>query len=346
MTARRSLVYPVAKLGAFLLVTSLATLVLAGAISNSSDTATRSYAADFTDVTGVSAGDDVRIAGVRVGTVTSLRLIGHDLVRVGFTVAAARRLPTSVHATLKYRNLIGSRYLSLTEGDDSSGAMLPPGAVLAVSQTTNALDLTALLAGFRPLEQLINPAQLNALAGSLVEVLQGEAGSINLLFQQFADVFAQINANGSAVTSLVRNLNAVLGTVSQHSAQLGSLITNLNQWMAGLAADRDGIGSSIQGIGSLASTLTDLLVKTRLPLAHDVTSLHALAGTLSANGTTLAQAIQQLPGTVATLIRPASYGGWLNFYLCQLYTPGGVLGIPSLVAGPPDPSKLDARCTA
>ena len=344
MTGRPSLAPSLIKLGVFIVVTALATMMLAAAITQSTTARTLSYSADFTDVTGVQPGDDVRIAGVKVGSVTSLRLVQHDLVRLSFTVIASRPLPRGVHATLKYRNLIGSRYLSLDPGADGAGA-LPSGSEIPQTQTTNALDLTALLAGFRPLEQLINPAELNQLAGSLIEVLQGEGDQIGVLVQQFADVLSTISANGSAITSLIDNLDAVLTTVGQHSSQLTALVTNLDGWLSGLAANSVGIGQSIQGIGALASTLSDLLVKTRQPLAADVGALRTLTGTLVANGSTVAQAIQQLPTTTATLIRPASYGGWLNFYLCQLNTPGGVLGVPSLTAGPPSPSKLDARCT-
>ena len=67
----RGLLAPLIKLVAFLVITVLVTYVLAATISNQSFGSVHSYKANFSDVTGLNEGDDVRIAGVRVGTIRS-----------------------------------------------------------------------------------------------------------------------------------------------------------------------------------------------------------------------------------------------------------------------------------
>ncbi len=323
---RRGLAAPLIKLVIFLVVTALATLVLASTISTGVSGKTLSYRADFTSITGVTVGDDVRIAGVRVGQIESMKLVSHNLAELKFSVQADRRLATSTLAVLKFRNLVGTRYLSLDQGSGNANELLPPGGTIPVKQTTDALDLTQLLGSFQPLEQLIDPQQLNSLAGELIQTFQGTGGSIDLLIQQFGDVLNAVGGQRDAITSLITNLNSVLGTVAQHNAQLDSMLTDLTRWVSGLSQDRNEIGDSLTGIGTLAASLTDLLDKARPPLANDVKQLNALGKNLNDNSKTISGALQSLPSTTTTLGRVSDYGGWMNFYLCSFEADDGLLG--------------------
>jgi phospholipid/cholesterol/gamma-HCH transport system substrate-binding protein len=112
----RGLLAPLSKLSLFLVVTIVATFVLAATITNSNYGKSMSYRAYFTDVTGVVTGDDVRIAGVRVGTVKSMKVVkvdGQRLAELRFTVQQSRRLPLLSHARIRYRNLVGQRYVEI-----------------------------------------------------------------------------------------------------------------------------------------------------------------------------------------------------------------------------------------
>ncbi len=112
----RGVVAPLIKLVIFLIVTTFATYVLGATIANASYGSTYTYKADFTDVSGLQPGDDVRIAGVRVGSISGVKIVNHDTAQVSFTVEKSRPLPTSVIAQLRYRNLVGQRYLDIEQG--------------------------------------------------------------------------------------------------------------------------------------------------------------------------------------------------------------------------------------
>ena len=86
-------------------------------IGNISFGATTEYSAVFIDATGVVKGDDVRIAGVKVGTVKDIEIVDRDPRPGDFTVDAARALTGATHAAIRYRNLVGQRYIALTRGD-------------------------------------------------------------------------------------------------------------------------------------------------------------------------------------------------------------------------------------
>src|SRR4051794_11018069 len=137
------------KLLIFIVVTALATSVLVIMIGNLSFSSKEEYRAEFVDATGVVKGDDVRIAGVKVGTVKDVSIVDRTHALVTFDVESATRLTQATHATIRYRNLVGQRYISLA---DQIGAAAPlhPGDTIPVSRTTPALDLTVLFNGFKP----------------------------------------------------------------------------------------------------------------------------------------------------------------------------------------------------
>jgi phospholipid/cholesterol/gamma-HCH transport system substrate-binding protein len=99
----------------------------------------------------------------------------------------------------------------------------------------------------------------------------------------------------------------------------------LRTFISGLAADRNTIGNAIDGINNLATSTAGLLTQVRAPLAKDIKSITDLVDVLNANSSTITFVLQQLPPTVAGLIRTTSYGSWFNFYLCSL---SGILTLP------------------
>ena len=318
---------PLTKLVIFLIVTIAATYVLAVSIATQSPGTTYSYSADFSDVTGLNVGDDIRIAGVRVGVVSSIKLVQHNLAEVGFTVIKTRSLPTSSIARIRYRNLIGQRYIAIESGTGDPTKVLPAHGTIPLAQTQNALDLTALFAGFQPLFQGLDGTQVNELSGEIVQILQGEGGTVEILLSQLADLTNTIADKDAVIGDLINNLSSVLVSVNQRDQQLSDLIVNLQQWISGLSQDRNQIGQSIAGINALATSTAGLLVGIRPSLAQDVKDIGALSKNLNKpnNQKILQDTIQTLPGKIGGLIRTASYGSWFNFYLCNA---GGTVTLP------------------
>ena len=329
------------KLIIFAVVTALATAVLAVTITNAQYGPKKTYHAIFTDATGLISGDDVRIAGVQVGKVTGINLHQGNLADVSFTVRNNIPLSVSTRAALRYRNIVGQRYLQLNEGAGSS-APLKAGGVIPLSQTQPALDLNALFNGFRPLLNAIDPSQVNQLAYSIIQVFQGEGGTINSLLGQVASLTSTLANHSTVIDQLIQNLNTVLATVDAHSTQLTELVGNLRSLVSGLAADRTAIGNSLSGINQLAATTGNLLTQARPPLKGDIANLGKVAGTLSANQGELNTWLKGLPGELSSIDNAASYGSWANMYLCSI---GAKVALPgSATYYTPQVSSNAARC--
>jgi phospholipid/cholesterol/gamma-HCH transport system substrate-binding protein len=312
----RGIFAPLTKLIVFTAVTALGTGLVALTIANVTLTDTTHYLARFTDVSGLVVGDDVRIAGVRVGSVDSIELVDRRIAQVGFNMDAHQHLPVSVTASVLYRNLLGQRYLALAQGPGPVGQTLPPGGLIPIGHTTPPLNLTVLFNGFKPLLVGLDPAQLNRLSWEIVQVLQGQGGTVDSLLASTSSLTRDIADRDRVIGELIANVNAVLDTVNVRDQQLSALIWQLQRLVSGLAADREPIGQAIVSIDQLAGATAGLLRDARPALRDDIAGLGALSTNLADRAQVIDGVLRFLPEKLTKLSRAGSYGSWFNFYLC------------------------------
>ncbi|GAA1527812.1 MCE family protein [Nocardioides humi] len=325
-TAVKSLVFTV--------VTVLATTVLALTIRNSSGGDVQDYAAVFTDATSVSRGDDVRVAGVKVGSVRDVKITQGRLARVRFTVRKGVRLPETTIVQIRFRNLVGQRYLALvqpsgvtsspvqptvsTVSKASTGGVIPAGHTFGVDQTRPALDLTLLFNGFQPLLRMLDPDDVNRLSEQIVAVFQGEGATVEGLLKSTASLTTTLAEKDQVIGELINSLSSVLTTVNDRSDQLDTTLVTMQQLVSGLAEDRAAIGGAITGMGELTTSVSGLLGETRPAVRKSIRHLGKLAKNLDQHSDEVESFLQQLPVKLDRIGRLSSYGSWLNTYLCSM----------------------------
>lgn len=302
------------KLMTFIVVTSLLTFVLAATIGNFGVGATTTYKAMFTDVTGLLPGNEVRISGVKVGSVAEVKL-KDNLAEVTLELEGERKLTVSNELQLRYRNLVGERYLAVVEGTGSAEPM-DEGDTVPLERTQPALDLTVLFNGFRPLFQALDPKTVNDVSMEIIKTLQGEGGTVETLLARTASLTTTLADKDAVIGRVVDNLTTVLATVDERDAELSDLIGQLRRLATGFAADRKTIGESLEGISRLTDATEGLLAGIRPGLRGDIAELRTLAANLDKGKATIDGVLQRLPEKLNRIVATATYGGWFNFYLC------------------------------
>jgi phospholipid/cholesterol/gamma-HCH transport system substrate-binding protein len=314
------------KLLVFIVVTTLATGVLVATIGNLSLSSKKTYKAVFVDATGVVKGDDIRIAGVKVGSVQDVEIEDRTRALVTFDVDASTPVTAATHATIKYRNLVGQRYISLSK-DVGSDEPLGEGNTIPVSKTSPALDLTVLFNGFKPLFQALSPADINQLSYEIVQVFQGEGGTLESLLANTASVTSTLAERDEVISSLIDNLNVVLDNLGDRDEQLSELILTFKTFIGGLEDDSDAILDSLDQISALSVETADLVKGIRSPFVEDIKQLRKLTKNIDRNKAELDRALQVLPIKLTKVGRTAIYGSFFNFYLCnfqgKIRFPGG-----------------------
>ncbi len=300
----------------FVVVTSLATGLLVVTIGNLSFGDKVEYHAEFADATGVVPGDDIRIAGVKVGVVEDVEIVDRTRALVTFEVDTDTPLSRATVASIRYRNLVGPRYISLSEtiGDT---ARMQEGETIPVSQTSPALDLTVLFNGFKPLFQALSPEDLNQLSYEIIQVFQGEGGTLEGLLASTASVTQTLASRDQVIGDLIENLNDVLDHIGDRDDQLTELIESFQVFIGGLKEDRQAILGSLDQISALSVQTADLVDGIREPFVDDIRELRETAGNLDENKAELDRALQVLPIKLTKVGRTAIYGSWFNFYLCE-----------------------------
>jgi phospholipid/cholesterol/gamma-HCH transport system substrate-binding protein len=330
------------KLTIFIVVTTLATALLVVTIGNLSFQSSKQYKAIFTDATGVVKGDDVREAGVKIGSVESIDVYDRTRALVTFKVDKDQAVTKSTLAQIRYRNLVGQRYISLSQGLGGPNT-LKEGSTIPISRTEPALDLTVLFNGFKPLFQALSPADVNKLSYEIVRVFQGEGGTLDGLLSHTASLTSTLASRDQVIGSLINNLNQTMVTIGDRDQELSDLLVKLRIFVTGLTHDRKAILGSLNSISSLAVQTSDLVTGIRPPLTTDVHQLRKVATTLDNNKAELDRALQVLPIKLTKVGRTAIYGSFFNFYLCNFE---GHVKLPQIGPVPKQDIPVDYKTSA
>ena len=306
---------PAVKFTVFVVVSVLAAVLVVNTLNHPLEGGTRTYRAVFTDAQGVQEGNEIRIAGVRAGKVTDVRLRDARAL-VTFDVLDDQPLPATSSAVIRYADLLGGRYIALDPG--AGGGELREGSTIPSSRTRPALELTSLLNGFKPLFDSIDPGQANQLAHELVAVFQGESGTLTSLLQRVISVTSGLVERDQVIGQLLGNLNTVLATTSEHRADLEQLIVRLGQLSSAVAQDRGQIAEALDSGGALANSVDGSLQQITPNLTRDVDALRQMTSGWVVNEQRFDAAVRGLPELVTKLNRTMDYGTWVNIYVCNL----------------------------
>ncbi|WP_433679165.1 MCE family protein [Nocardia sp. CA-119907] len=305
------------KLLIFLTITSIITAMLVVVVGDLRFVPTRSYRALFTSASGMKSGDDVKLAGVPVGKVKSMAFAHDKLIEVAFTVSHDIDVLQSSTVAIKYKNLIGDRYLEVTVEPDGSGIRSEHDPIPA-AQTKPALDIDSLVNGFKPLLQGLDPDQTNKLSGSLIAVLNGQEQNIAALVEQIGTLGNSLADRDQVIGEPIASLDTALGAIHQTGDRFDKLVVNLQSLVSGLDNDRATLTAGLERIDAGTAAVAQLLTDNRPAIAGDITQLQQLAGNLNADSGTLSLLLSKLPTTYPLITRVGSYGSFVNWFVCGL----------------------------
>jgi phospholipid/cholesterol/gamma-HCH transport system substrate-binding protein len=282
---------------------------------------TNSYSAEFSNASGLRAGQFVRASGVEVGKVKKVDLVdGAKRIRVDFSVDRSLPLYQSTTAQIRYQDLIGNRYLELDRGTgEGADRILPPGGFIPLARTQPALDLDALIGGFKPLFRALNPEKVNDIAQTIITVFQGEGGTINDILDQTAQLTSRLAERDQAIGEVINNLNTILDTTARHRKEFDDTVNNFEVLISGLKDRADPLAAGTAHISNAAGTIADLLADNRALLHDTVSRLETIATPLIDQRDQVEDMLTKLPNAFNLIGRASGiYGDFFNFYLCDL----------------------------
>lgn len=288
------------------------------------------YAAVFTDVFGLREGDDVRMAGVRVGRVESIELQG-DKAKVSFVVQSDQQVLGTTVASVTYQNIVGQRYLGLSLGNIGEPGPLPPNSVIPVERTDPSFDVGTLLNGYEPLFSLLNPRDADNLGKGVLQSLQGDTGSITALVDQTSQLTESFAGRDEELGAVITDLNTVVANLAKHNDDLDHVLTETQTVVSTFDARCPELVASTGAIAKVVRQLSTISDEVYPPLNELVTREPGFASHMVGLEPQLAFTGANLPLLLKGFARITSDGPYANAYACDLNIQGFFPGLNDVI---------------
>jgi len=338
---------------AFMVAALVLTTLVYGTLRRDPAGPTDSYSALFTDVTGLRDGDDVRVAGVRVGRVDSVALAGDsgDIAKVVFQIDNDQSIYPDTVASVMYQNIVGQRYLGLSRDRDNPPApRLSPGSEIPLDRTEPSFDVGALLNGFEPLFTLLDPAQVDRLSNAMIDAFQGDSAAIAHLVAQTSELTATFAGRDQVLGDVIVNLKTVVNNLAAQDANLDGVITSAQTMVSELNVRRENLVSSVGSLNHAASRIAAIGDATYPQLSELVYREPGFAQHLVGQRDQVAFLGSNVPLVLKGLARISGNGAYGNAYTCSLNMMGFFPGLNNLVpkivrlASPGNVVKNSQKC--
>ena len=194
-------------------------ILVANAISQPVASQQHTYVADFTDVSGLHTGSDVRVRGVRVGKVDSLNLqhrAGQSIAEVTFRMDARYGIEARSTLAVRYQALTGMRYVDVVDAIDTP----PPGVAMRhipTSMTRPSFDVTRLFNGLQPVLTTLQPEDLNTFTANVDNFLAGDGTGLRPVLESMQNLSQFLGDRQEIVATMFGNFRALAVSMRGHS---------------------------------------------------------------------------------------------------------------------------------
>lgn len=279
---------------------------------------TNVYSAIFSDASGMTPGDDVRVAGVRVGRVDRVELAGTS-AKVLFRVQRSQQLYHNTVASITYQSIIGQRYLGLAQGPGQDQAPLPNHGQIPIERTNPSLDISYMLNGFEPLFTELDPDQVDNISNATILALQGNQTSMLTLITEVSQVAQTFAGPDEVLSVLITNLDQLMTDLAKQSTNIENMIRQSRDTLVTLANHREPLISSVGSINATMARLATIVNN----VAPDLTELMERQPGLLHYGVNdgrerFAYMAANLPFVLQGMARITQGGSYADIYACDV----------------------------
>lgn len=227
MSPRTKLLVTLGKLGVAAVLAVVLFSIIFSAIKNPVHGDTRSYSAEFTDVSGLHVNGDIRTKGVRVGKISAIDLTrknGASIAEVTFSLEAPYRLLDNTVLAVKYQNLTGIRYVDLEEPEHPGR----PVGHLGTDRTRPSFDITQLFNGLQPVLSTMSTDEINTFMQNAITLLQGDGSGLAPMLDSVQKLADLAHDREQVISALVTNLSRISDSMGGKSPQVMEFMKSLS----------------------------------------------------------------------------------------------------------------------
>jgi phospholipid/cholesterol/gamma-HCH transport system substrate-binding protein len=316
----------------------LATLVLvAFRLDDLASLTATTYRAAFRDASGLAPGNEVRVAGVRVGAVTGVELkhepappvasLGDKpavYVRVTFRIEEDDlRFGTGTAASIRIKTVLGQKYLAV---EPKGPGRLRENAQIPLDRTASPFDVVEAVTGLAGTLDAIDTTQLATAFGAVAGAFTDTPASVRTSLDGLSRLSKTVADRDAELRELLGRARSVTAVLAGRDEEFRKLVTDGGLLLAEVSRRRDAIHELLVGTNTLSEQLTGLVADNRAQLQPALNELRATVAILQRNRTDLERTIQKMGPFVTAFANVTGNGRWFDSYvagLVQPLVPGG-----------------------
>jgi phospholipid/cholesterol/gamma-HCH transport system substrate-binding protein len=281
------------------------------------------YSAAFREAGGVQPGNEVRIAGVKVGKVTGVDLDGSH-VRVGFRVAdSSVTLGDRTAATIRIKTVLGQKYLALEP--DGTRRLAEDGEI-PLSRTASPFDVQDAIGGLAETVDEIDTQQLAQAFTTIADTFRDSPDEVSASLEGLSRLSRTVASRDQQLTALLARTRTVTGVLAERDTEFQRLIADGNLLLAEVRKRREAIHTLLVSTTQLSTELTGLVADNRAQLEPALKELRNVVRILEANQTQIDQSIPRLARFVHAFSNVLGNGRWFDTYVACLVPPPVTVG--------------------
>ena len=276
----------------------------------------KTYQAHFTEAAGIKPDAEVRVAGVKVGSVSDVELEG-DHVTVSFRVSDTW-LGDHTTAAIKIKTLLGQKYLAL---DPQGGAELSTSDPIPLQRTMSPYDVVEAFSDLSKTVGQVDTKQLadsfRVMSGTFANTPDEVGGALNGLSQ----LSQTISSRDEQLEQLLANTSQVSKTVADRNAEFEKLLSDGNLLLEEIRSRRDSISSLLDGTRELSAQLSGLVDDNAAQLGPTLAQLDRVTKMLERNQQNLSASLERFAPFTRLFANVLGNGRWFDTYICGLLPP-------------------------
>jgi phospholipid/cholesterol/gamma-HCH transport system substrate-binding protein len=263
--------------------------------------------ATFDDATGVRTGDEVRIAGVPVGTVREIGVVdGRAHLTLGLRPDV--ELPSDTAVSISWVDLTGASQLDLHPGREA--ARLEDGD--HIEDTRSTVGVGQLAAEFGAFVGTLDPEQLTELLSSVQQILDGNEDTLVTLVADVTEILGTVGGRGERIEALLADYATLTRTMAGREEQLRAIVDDLAALTAAFDASEQALGHGLDAAATLTGDLGDFLDANQRDLEVLLDDIVTLLALVQPRLDDLEHGLEQLPDTLAELFGTIRHGDYIR----------------------------------
>jgi phospholipid/cholesterol/gamma-HCH transport system substrate-binding protein len=274
------------------------------------------YSARFAEAAGVQPDDDVRVAGIRVGSVTDVALDGNDVV-ISFK-APDTWIGDQTRASIEIKTVLGQKYIAL---EPAGNQPLNPDVSIPRDRTTAPFDVIDAFSQLTTTVEGVNTDQVAESLNTLSQTLDGASGPIRPALDGLSRLSRTISSRDAELAHLLANTRATTQVLAARDGDIQTLIQNGNLLLGELRSRKAAIDDLLNGTIALSDQLRGLVADNRATLGPTLDKLNGVLTTLQQNSANLENGIRLYAPFVRVFTNVLGNGRWFDAYICNLDPP-------------------------